>query len=164
MPTLIHLYLNKAVHHLLRREQTFEITLMNDSPKLLVRKIITFHPDQYSADIKINFERDEKPSPAKLLLGPSIGDQGILHYTFYSIQPEGVAAVGDSVGRHNATAINQKSSDKEIVGGLVDWAAVGDTYFTMAAVLSQKTDGLEYHTRMIERTVIVNGQQNKEAR
>jgi YidC/Oxa1 family membrane protein insertase len=145
-------------------EQTFEITLVNESPKLLVRKIITFHPDQYSADIKINFERDEKPSPAKLLLGPSIGDQGIQHYTFYSIQPEGVAAVGDSVGRHNATAINQKNADKEIVGGLVDWAAVGDTYFTMAAVPSQKTDGLEYHTKMIERPVIVNGQQNKEAR
>src|ERR1043165_7184500 len=145
-------------------EQTFEITLTNDSPRLLVRKIITFHPDQYSADIKINFERDEKPSPAKLLLGPSIGDQGIQRYTFYSIQPEGVAAVGDSVGHHNAISINQKSSDKETVGGLVDWAAVGDTYFAMAVVPSQKTDGLEFHTKMIERPVTVNGQQTKEAR
>jgi YidC/Oxa1 family membrane protein insertase len=145
-------------------EQTFEITLTNDSPRLLVRKVITFHPDQYSADIKINFERDEKPSPAKLLLGPSIGDQGIQRYTFYSIQPEGVAAVGDSVGRHNAISINQKSSDKETVGGLVDWAAVGDTYFTMAAVPSQKQDGLEYHTKMIEHPVASNGQQAKEPR
>lgn len=145
-------------------EQTFEITLTNDSPRLLVRKIITFHPDLYSADLKINFERDENPSPAKLLLGPSIGDQGIQRYTFYSIQPEGVAAVGDSVGHHNATAINQKSSDKEIVGGLVDWAAVGDTYFAMAVVPSQKTDGLEFHTKMIERPITVNGQQTKESK
>ncbi|PYS49785.1 MAG: hypothetical protein DMF68_09000 [Acidobacteria bacterium] len=145
-------------------ERTIEFSLTDEENKLHVRKLIIFHPDQYSADIKINFERDDKPAPAKLLIGPSIGDQGIQHYTFYSISPEGVAAVGDKVGRHNATAINQRSSDKEVVDGLVDWAAVGDTYFTMAAVPSQKMTGLEYHTAMVSHPVTVNGQQTKEAR
>ena len=145
-------------------ERTIEFSLMDEANKLHVRKLITFHPDQYSADIKINFERDDKPSPAKLLVGPSIGDQGIQHYTFYSIPPEGVAAVGENVGHHNAMAINQKSSDREVVNGPVDWVAVGDTYFAMSAVLSQKTEGLEYRTKMVEHPVVANGQQSKEAR
>src|SRR5947209_7470160 len=145
-------------------ERTIEFSLMDEANKLHVRKLITFHPDQYSADIKIDFERDDKPSPAKLLVGPSIGDQGIQHYTFYSIPPEGVAAVGENVGHHNAMAINQKSSDREVVNGPVDWVAVGDTYFAMSAVLSQKTEGLEYRTKMVEHPVVANGQQSKEAR
>lgn len=132
--------------------------------KLAVRKVITFYSDQYSADIKVNFEQNDEVRPAKLLIGPNIGDQGIQHYNFYSIPPEGVAAVGEAVGRHNAMAINQKSSDREVVGGLVDWAAVGDTYFTMAAVPSRRTEGLEYRTTMVEHSVVVNGQQGKEAR
>src|SRR5947209_5695404 len=145
-------------------ERTIEFSLTEEATNLHVRKLITFHPDQYSADIKINFERDDKPSSAKLLIGPSIGDQGIQHYTFYSIPPEGVAAVGENVGHHNAMAINQKSSDREVVNGPVDWAAVGDTYFAMAAVLSQKTEGLEYRTKMVEHPVVANGQQSKEAK
>jgi YidC/Oxa1 family membrane protein insertase len=145
-------------------EKSFEFVLTNESPRIQVSKIITFHPDRYSADIKVTFKRDDQISPAKLLLGPSIGDQGIEHYTFYSIQPEGVAATGEKVGHHNAQAINQKSSDKEVVDGAVDWAAVGDTYFTMAAVPSQKTNGLEYRTTMISRPLNVNGQQAKEPR
>jgi YidC/Oxa1 family membrane protein insertase len=145
-------------------EKIIECTLTDESAKLMVRKIITFHPDQYSVDIKVIFEQDGKTSPAKLVLGPSIGDQGVQHYTFYSIPPEGVAAVGEKIGRHNAMTINQKSSDKEVVDGLVDWAAVGDTYFTMAAVPSQKTTGLEYRTAMVTHPVTVNGQQTKEQR
>jgi hypothetical protein len=34
----------------------------------------------------------------------------------------------------------------------------------MVAIPSQKTEGLEYRTRMIEHPVTVNGQQGKEAR
>jgi YidC/Oxa1 family membrane protein insertase len=149
-------------------EQTIEFSLTDESAKLQLTKTITFHPAQYSADIKVDFKREDKTSPAKLLLGPSIGDQGIQHYTFYSIPPEGVAAIGDKVGRHNAMAINQKNSDREAVEGLVDWAAVGDTYFTMAAVpsyvSSPKLTGLEYRTAVSQHPVTVNEQQTKEPR
>ena len=138
--------------------------------KLAVKKIITFYADQYSADIKVNFTQNDETRPAKLLLGPSIGDQGIQHYNFYSVAPEGVTAIGKGTGdeaaiaRHNAMSINQRSSDREVVGGFVDWAAVGDTYFTMAAVPSKRTEGLEFRTMMREHPVIINGQQRKEAR
>lgn len=130
-----------------------------------VRKVITFYADDYRADIKIYLKQDEQWKPAKLLLGPSIGDQGISHYNFYSVPPEGIATVGEEVGkRHYAMSINQRGSDKELVGGPVDWAGVGDTYFAMVAVPSQKTEGLEYRTKMIEHPFTVNGQQGKEAR
>lgn len=132
--------------------------------KLEARKVITFYADQYSADIKVSFKQNEETRPAKLLIGPSIGDQGIQHYSFYSIAPEGVAAVGDQVSRHNALTINHRNGDREVVNGPVDWAGVGDTYFAMVAVPLQKTDGLEYRTTMIEHPVTANGQQSKEAR
>jgi YidC/Oxa1 family membrane protein insertase len=130
-----------------------------------VRKVITFYADQYKAEIKVYLKQDDQLKPAKLLIGPSIGDQGIQQYNFYSVPPEGIATVEEEVGkRHNAQAINHRSSDREVVGGAVDWAAVGDTYFAMVAVPQQKTEGLEYRTTMIEHPLLTNGQQGKEAR
>lgn len=132
---------------------------------LEARKIITFYADHYRADIKVYLKQNDQPKPAKLLIGPSIGDQGISQYSFYSVPPEGVATVGEEVGtRHNAMAINQKSSDRQLVGGAVDWAGVADTYFAMVAVPPQKTEGLEYRTTMIEHPLVINGQQGKESR
>ena len=135
------------------------------SSSLEAKKVITFYADSYRADIKIYLKQDGQWKPAKLLLGPSIGDQGISQYNFYSVAPEGVASVGEEVGlRHYAMAINQGSADRQLVGGPVDWAGVGDTYFAMVAVPFQKTEGLEYRTKMVERSFTVNGQQAKEAR
>lgn len=148
----------------LKFSMTVEYGPDNNRTKLDVSKTITFYADHYSADIKVDFKQNDKTEPIHLLIGPSIGDQGITQYTFYSIPPEGVAAVGEGVARHNALTINHKSSDREPVGGQVDWAGVGDTYFAMVAVPSQKTEGLEYRTTMIEHPVVVNGQQGKEAR
>jgi YidC/Oxa1 family membrane protein insertase len=131
---------------------------------LEARKIITFYADHYRADVKIYLKQDEQLKPARLLLGPSIGDQGISAYSFYSVPPEGIATVGEDVGkRHNALAINHKG-DKELVNGAVDWAGVADTYFAMVAVPQQKTDGLEYRTTMVEHSQVINGQPHKEAR
>lgn len=130
-----------------------------------VKKVITFYADNYRTDIKIYLKQDDQWKPAKLLIGPSIGDQGISQYNFYSVAPEGIASVGEEVGkRHHAMSINQRSSDRELVSGPVDWAGIGDTYFAMVAVPYQKTEGLEYRTKMIEHSFTVNGQQGKEAR
>ena len=128
-------------------------------------KVITFYGDEYRADVKVYLKRGGQPLPAKLLIGPSIGDQGIPEYSFYSVAPEGVAAVGENAVRNPAVSINQGHSDRLALSGPVDWAGVGDTYFAMVAVLPQKkTEGLEYRTRMVEHVVAVNGQQRKEAR
>jgi YidC/Oxa1 family membrane protein insertase len=129
------------------------------------KKVITFYANDYRADIKIYLKQDDQWKPAKLLIGPSIGDQGIAQYNFYSVPPEGVASVGEEVGqRHHAMAINQRSSDRQLVNGPVDWAGIGDTYFAMVAVPYQKTEGLEYRTKMIEHPFTINGQQGREAR
>jgi YidC/Oxa1 family membrane protein insertase len=127
-------------------------------------KVITFYADQYRADVKVYLKRGGQPRQAKLLIGPSIGDQGIPEYTFYSVAPEGIAAVGENAVRNPAIAINHGHSDKLALGGPVDWAGVGDTYFAMVAVPQQKTEGLEYRTQMVEHAVTGNGQQRKEAR
>jgi YidC/Oxa1 family membrane protein insertase len=128
-----------------------------------VTKVITFYADQYRADVKVILKQDGQSRPAKLLIGPSIGDQGIHNYSFYSVPPEGVATVGEKAVRNPALAINHSHADKLALGGLVDWAGVGDTYFAMVAIPQEKKEGLEYRTAMIERSVEVNGKQSKQA-
>ncbi|HEY0377818.1 MAG TPA: YidC/Oxa1 family insertase periplasmic-domain containing protein [Pyrinomonadaceae bacterium] len=127
-------------------------------------KVLTFYADQYRADLKIYLKQGGQPRQAKLLIGPSIGDQGIHNYSFYSVPPEGVATVGEKAMRNPALAINHAHADKLALGGPVDWAGVGDTYFAMVAVSQEKREGLEYRTAMIERPVETNGKQTKQAK
>ncbi len=131
---------------------------------LEVSKVITFYADQYRADVKVYLKQGGQPRQAKLLIGPSIGDQGITEHSFYSVPPEGIATVGEHAMRNPALAINHGHADKLALGGPVDWAGVGDTYFAMVAVPQQRTEGLEYRTTMVEHTVGTNGRQAKQAR
>jgi YidC/Oxa1 family membrane protein insertase len=137
---------------------------------LTVSKIITFYADQYRADVKVILKQADKTKPgdqfmpAKLLIGPSIGDQGIHNYSFYSVPPEGIANVGEKAVRNPALAINHAHSDRLALDGFVDWAGVGDTYFAMVAIPQEKKQGLEYRTAMVERPVEVNGKQSTQAR
>ena len=81
---------------------------------------------------------NEKVPDIRLAVGPSIGDQGVPHYTFYSVAPEGIATVGGGVVRLLAASIHDNSggwfssprpegADRQVVSGPVDWAGVGDT-------------------------------------
>lgn len=124
--------------------------LLNDAASgLNVTKRITFDAASYSADLDVRITRGDQLVPqAKLEVGPSIGDQGIRKYTFYSVAPEAIASVGGKVARHPAPSINENktSPDRLVVPGPIDWAGVGDTYFAMVAVPPRPTDGLELHT------------------
>ncbi|HWS99261.1 MAG TPA: YidC/Oxa1 family insertase periplasmic-domain containing protein [Pyrinomonadaceae bacterium] len=131
---------------------------------LRVSKIITFYADQYRADVKVDLKQGGQPRQAKLLIGPSIGDQGIPEYTFYSVPPEGVATIGEQAVRNPAIAINHGHSDKLALGGPVDWAGIGDTYFAMVAVPQQRMEGLEYRTAMVEHPADPSGRYPKQAR
>jgi YidC/Oxa1 family membrane protein insertase len=131
---------------------------------LEARKVITFYADRYRADVRVYLKQDEQPKPAKLLIGPSIGDQAITQYNFYSVAPEAIATVGENVERHPAIVINHNNSDRLTIGGPVDWAGVGDTYFAMVAVPQEKTEGLEYRTQMVEHPIKINEQDSKESR
>lgn len=130
--------------------ETKQLTfVLEDSNGLQVRKTLSFHADQYQTGLSVQVKRGDTIVPqVKATIGPSIGDQGITHHTFYSVAPEGVAFVGDKLERHLAASINANSSspDRLVLNGLVDWAGVADTYFAMVAVPPKKTEGLEFRT------------------
>lgn len=130
-------------------KKSIEFALHDSSAGLVVTKRIEFDADSYSSDVAITIKRGDQFVPqAKLKIGPSIGDQGVEHHTFYSVAPEAIAAVGDKVERHAAAAINENGSspDRLVAAGPVDWAGVGDTYFAMVAIPSKRVEGLEYRT------------------
>ncbi len=126
-----------------------DLTLHDESIGLDVTKSLTFSADQYSIELGILLKRGDQNIPqAKLAIGPSIGDQGVAYYSFYSVAPEAIGVVGGKDERHLASSINQnqKSPDRLQLNGAVDWAGVGDTYFAMIAVPPKAYEGLEYRT------------------
>ena len=129
-----------------KKELTF---VLEDSNGVQVRKRIVFDAERYDTAFAVSVKRGEQALPqVKFAIGPSIGDQGVSHHTFYSVAPEAVAYVNDRLERHPPAGINGNSSspDKLVLNGGVDWAGVADTYFAMVAVPSHKTEGLEYRT------------------
>jgi YidC/Oxa1 family membrane protein insertase len=134
----------------LARGETKQLTfVLEDGSGLQVRKTIAFAADRYETDLTLLLKRaDGSTPPVKVTIGPSIGDQGVSHHTFYSVAPEGVAYVGNKVERHTAATINSDKSSADLLklNGPVDWAGVGDTYFAMVAVPVSKVEGLEYRT------------------
>ncbi len=142
-----------------------QFALHDDATALDATKTITFYADRYVVEVAIDLKRSgQTVSAAKLAVGPNIGDQGISHYTFYSVAPEGVAATEGQLHRLYAQAIHKndagwfsdkrpEGADLQIVGGAVDWAGIGDTYFAMVAIPSEKTQGLEFRTVAYEAEV-----------
>jgi YidC/Oxa1 family membrane protein insertase len=126
--------------------------LLNDKATgLEVVKTIVLDADSYAADLELTIKRGGQVVPeARLRIGPSMGDQGVKHYTFYSVAPEAVAAVGEKVEveRHQAQAINENKNtpDHLTISGPVDWASIGDTYFAMVAIPGRRLPGLELQT------------------
>jgi len=141
-------------------QRTITFLLRDSATGLDVSKRITFDAQRYSTDLELMIKRGDQVVPqVKLKIGPSIGDQGVKYYTFYSVAPEAIAAVGENVERHAAAGINAntKSPDSLALPGLVDWAGVGDTYFAMVAIPSKRIEGLEYRT--VQYNHPINGSQ-----
>ena len=129
-----------------KKELTF---VFEDANRVQVRKKIVFDANYYETDLSLLVKRGDETIPqVKLAIGPSIGDQGVSHHTFYSVAPEAVAYVNGKLERHPPAGINSNSSspDKLVLNGPVDWAGVADTYFGMVAVPFKPTEGLEYRT------------------
>jgi len=137
-----------------KKRITFRLT--DKATGLDVTKTLVFDGGRYAVDVEVTIKRYEKGLPqAKLRVGPSIGDQGVKHYTFYSVAPEGVVAAGSEtveVQRFWAQSINENAGtpDRMGIAGPVDWAGIGDTYFAMVAVSSKKLDGLEFQTTQFD--------------
>jgi YidC/Oxa1 family membrane protein insertase len=125
---------------------------LDDPSGIQVRKALVFDADTYATDLSVTVKHSEQPIPIKLTIGPSIGDQGITHHTFYSVAPEAIGFVNGKVERHQAASINgnKNSPDRLVQPGSVDWAGVADTYFAMVAVPLKPSEGLEYRTAAYE--------------
>jgi YidC/Oxa1 family membrane protein insertase len=137
-------------------QKSVELTLADPSTGVEAVKKLTFDADSYTVKLETKVTQGGQPVPnAKLAIGPSIGDQGISHYTYYSIAPEGVASVGDSVTHLTASQVDQDKTSPQVkrFDGPVNWAGVGDTYFAMTMVLPHPMQGLEYRTRKYEHQV-----------
>lgn len=127
-----------------------------------VVKTLMLDADNYTADLAVTIKKGDQVVPqAKLRVGPSIGDQGIKDYTFYSVAPEAIGAVNGKVERHTAQAINENKNSPDHLGlpGSVEWAGIGDTYFAMVVVPARKLDGLEIKTTQYDHTT--NGKPQK---
>jgi YidC/Oxa1 family membrane protein insertase len=134
-------------------QKTVEFSVNDPATGLEVLKKLTFNGDDYIVKLENRLSQGGQPVPSvRMVVGPSIGDQGVPYYTFYSVAPEGVAFVGDGSARFHASTINgnEQSPGVQKVDGQVQWAAVGDTYFSMALVLPQPLPGLEYRTEKYE--------------
>ncbi len=139
-------------------QKSVEFKLSDPNGGLEVLKKLTFDADRYTVKLETKVLQGGQPVPgAKLAVGPSIGDQGVQHFNFYSIAPEGIAAVGDSV-QHLTASVDEKKEKVHVqkFEAPARWAAIGDTYFAMALILPQPTNGLEYQTEKFEKQV--NGQ------
>jgi len=110
-------------------------------------KTFLFRADSFVSDVSVKLTRGGQPVPSvKLLIGASLGDQAITHHSYYHIEPEAVAYVGDAIFRHPGTSFTFDTSNNGTMQapGAVDWAGVADAYFAQAAVPASQTDGLEY--------------------
>jgi YidC/Oxa1 family membrane protein insertase len=133
-----------------KKELTF---VFEDANRAQVRKKIVFDADYYATQLSLMVKRGEETIPrVKLTIGPSIGDQGVSHHTFYSVAPEAISNVNGKLERHPPAGINgnRNSPDKLVLNGPIDWAGVADTYFGMVAVPEKPTEGLEYRTAAYE--------------
>ena len=135
-------------------QKAVDLNLTDPSSGVEVLKKLTFDADSYVVKLETKILQGGQSVPdAKIAVGPNIGDQGVSHYTFYAIAPEGVAAIGDASPTHlTASQIDQDKQSPHIkkVDGQVQWAGVGDTYFAMALVPSNLTTGLEFRTQKFE--------------
>jgi YidC/Oxa1 family membrane protein insertase len=134
-------------------ERLITMTLRDEATGIEVVKSFHFNADSYSVDLSTKLTRGGQSVPTvKLAIGPSIGDQGVPRYTFYSVAPGGVAVVDGKPQFYPGKNIHdtKEHPDQQSVNGTIDWAGVGDTYFAMLAVPPKPTQGLEFHTARYE--------------
>ncbi len=132
--------------------QQIDYVLRDEANGLEVTKTFIFRADSYLTDLQVKLTRNGQTVPnTKLLIGASIGDQGINHYNFYQVEPEGVTTIdGKNQRFYSSYIVDGKDQGQTGVPGNVDWAGIGDTYFAMAAIPAQPAAGLEYHASKYE--------------
>ena len=71
-----------------------DFVIHDEATGLDATKRLTFFADSYVTQLEVKLTRNNQPVPANILaIGPSVGDQGIQHHSFYAVPPEGMAVV-----------------------------------------------------------------------
>ena len=126
---------------------------LTDASGVEVTKSFVFRAENYIADVAVKLSKGGQPVPnTRLLIGASLGDQAIVHHSFYHPEPEAIAYVDDAIFRHQGPSFtfDQNNESTMPAPGNVDWAGVGDAYFAMAAVPSAQVQGLTYQASKYE--------------
>ena len=99
----------------LAKGETKQLTFALDGNGFQVRKTISFNADLYQTSLSVQVKRGDALVPqVKATIGPSIGDQGITHHTFYSVAPEAVSYTGgkpSDTSRRRSTATAKVRTD-----------------------------------------------------
>ena len=128
--------------------QKVDFVLRDEANGIEVIKSFNFKADSYVTDLQIKLTKNGQVVPnTKLLIGASLGDQGIAHHNYYHIEPEAVVFVNGAAARHQGASFtfNDKNEATLAVNGDIDWAGTGDAYFAMAAIPSQRVGEVDLH-------------------
>ena len=129
-------------------EKTIDFSLTGENG-LEVKKTFVFRADSYMSDLAVTFKKDGQPVPnAQLAIGASIGDHAINFHTLYHTESEAVAAVNGDIKRHLGNYaftydVNGQAA-KLTDSGTIDWVAMSDAYFAMAAIPASPVAVAEY--------------------
>lgn len=128
-------------------EKTIEFSLAGENG-VEVKKTFVFRADSYMSDLGVTFRKDGQPVPnAQLAIGASIGDHAINFHTLYHTESEAVAAVNDDINRHwgnYSFTYDVNGQSKLEDKGKIDWVAMSDAYFAMAAIPASPVQSAEY--------------------
>ena len=130
-------------------EKTIEFSLAGENG-VEVKKTFVFRGDSFMSDLAVTFKKDGQAVPnAMLAIGASVGDQAINYHNLYHTEAEAVAAVNGDIKRHLGNYaftydVNGQAA-KLTDAGPIDWVAMSDAYFAMAAIPASPVQSAEYH-------------------
>ena len=129
------------------QEKVIEFAIALDKG-VTAKKSFVFRADSYFTDLKVDLRQNGQPIPnTRLAIGASIGDHAINFHNLYHTESEAVAALNGDIKRHQggySFTYDANGQSTLADSGTVDWVAMGDTYFAMAAIPATPVQGVEY--------------------
>lgn len=128
-------------------EKQIEFSLATDNG-VEVKKTFVFRADSYVADLAVTAKQNGQPiANTSLAIGASIGDHAINYHNLYHTESEAVAAVNGDIKRHwgNYSFEYDASGQAKLSdSGNIDWVAMSDAYFAMAAIPATPVSSADY--------------------
>lgn len=130
------------------QSKTIEFTLAREDGTT-VKKTFVFRADSYVADLGVDLRRNGQTVPdTRLAVGASIGDHAInYHDPLYHTEAEAVASVDGDIKRHQGNysfTYGPENTGTLADRGTIDWVAMSDAYFAMAAIPPVPVNATEY--------------------